>query len=219
MTFTIPLAASASPARRATALHLFIAVLLIGVGAACGAFYWTSTMSPDLPHPYYPARAVAGISTGAGALIFALAVWERRRAQRGKALRALPFLEIGLLIFIAVLLVNNGYYVPAALLGVAALGTSAMVASPRRSTALAEVMLDSTGIHRGGLVRRGHIRWREVSRVILRPGVLTVDCYDNRLYQWAVAEDAASLPDKETLEPQCAAWVAAAEGERNAADW
>lgn len=47
-----------------------------------------------------------------------------------------------------------------------------------------EVVIDTNGIDLPGRGLRKKLEWREVNGVMLRHGVLTIDCVDNRLFQW-----------------------------------
>ena len=63
-------------------------------------------------------------------------------------------------------------------------------------------------------MRRSSLAWNEIEQVILRFGILTIDCTDNHLYQWNV-----NTPDfsKEELEAYCTKQVMENKGKKS--DW
>lgn len=64
--------------------------------------------------------------------------------------------------------------------------------------------------------RRNSLDWTEVERVILRHGNLTIDCVNNVLYQWPVAQMPAFTADE--LEAFCRVQIEAAKP-RRIGDW
>ena len=77
------------------------------------------------------------------------------------------------------------------------------------------VHIDEKGVQLPATSRRRELAWNQVAQVILRFGILTIDCYDNHLYQWNV-----KMPEysKEELEGYCSKLIAEHK-EKQEADW
>lgn len=76
------------------------------------------------------------------------------------------------------------------------------------------VHVDDAGL-RLPVVRRRFIPWSEIENVVLRFGTITINCLDNHLFQWSIAD--ADL-DNEIFEAFCVAKVEENIGKR-ISDW
>lgn len=78
------------------------------------------------------------------------------------------------------------------------------------------VVIDENGINLPMNVRRRHINWAETEKVLLRHGTLTINCLDNRLYQWITTQNNI---DTTAFEAFCTAHIEAAQKDRKKYDW
>lgn len=78
------------------------------------------------------------------------------------------------------------------------------------------VVIDENGINLPMNVRRRHINWAETEKVLLRHGTLTINCLDNRLYQWITTQNNI---DTTVFEAFCIAHIEAAQKDRKKYDW
>jgi hypothetical protein len=78
------------------------------------------------------------------------------------------------------------------------------------------VVIDENGINLPMNVRRRHINWAETEKVLLRHGTLTINCLDNRLYQWITTQNNI---DTTAFEAFCIAHIEAAQKDRKKYDW
>lgn len=80
-----------------------------------------------------------------------------------------------------------------------------------------EVFVDEAGVSvpTGGM--RKSLAWKEVSTVLIKHGVLTVDCLDNRLYQWNIVK--TTNLNLDGFEEFCSRWIEKAKPDRNKNDW
>lgn len=80
-----------------------------------------------------------------------------------------------------------------------------------------EVLVDAKGVQvpLGALSRQ--IKWPEIERVLLKHGVLTIDCLDNRLYQWNILK--AERTDMGAFQEFCQQQIEQAIPLRRKDDW
>ncbi|MCB0697647.1 MAG: hypothetical protein KDC07_09800, partial [Chitinophagaceae bacterium] len=74
------------------------------------------------------------------------------------------------------------------------------------------VIINDEGIKPPFALKRRFINWGEVEKVLLRHGNLTINCTDNRLYQWTTQQHDT---DTEIVEAFCDAQIAAARKKGN----
>jgi len=78
------------------------------------------------------------------------------------------------------------------------------------------IQIDETGIKLPVTSRKRFIAWVEVEDVVLRYGTLSIECLENRLYQWDIADNNV---DSEPFMAYCTAQVEANKGKRAKNDW
>lgn len=86
----------------------------------------------------------------------------------------------------------------------------------RRSDSQLTVRIADEGLQLPVTSRKRFLPWTEVEQVMVRFGTLTIECTDNRLFQWNLA---ALLPDNKILEDYCTAQVEEHRGKRRNDDW
>jgi len=215
LTFLIPLAEARVKPHQSTALHLMVAIALIGVGFAAGVLFWFTGVSPKFREAYTPFAIVSTAFFAAGILIFILAFAARKRAG-SRTGRGLRLAEIALLIFGAVLFFKQGWNPPALIFAVLAVAVSAAFAAERSSNRIT-LRLDESGIHRPHALVRRLIPWQEVESALLRHGTLTLNLTGNRFRQHRIAED--TEVDAEIFEAWAAAQIEKGKTFRPKNDW
>jgi hypothetical protein len=116
---------------------------------------------------------------------------------------------------IAVYSLTQGWKFPTGMFGVLSVGILFAMYWERRSGAVLYVHADEEGL-RLPVLRRRNLPWTEVEEVVLRFGILTINCTDNHLFQWTLADNNA---DPEIFEAFCAAQVEQHRSERRNDDW
>ena len=66
------------------------------------------------------------------------------------------------------------------------------------------VSVDNAGVHMPVTSRKRFVPWAEADQVLLRFGILSIDCLDNKLYQFSVSSTALNV---EEFNAWCAARV------------
>jgi len=81
---------------------------------------------------------------------------------------------------------------------------------------LLTITINEQGIIFPSTARKKGLAWWEVEQVILRFGIITINCHDNRLYQWQVGKIDF---DKDSFEQFCVSNVQAHREERKKYVW
>lgn len=209
-TFDIP-AARVRP-HQSLALHLMLAIVLFATGVLCSVLYWFTAVSPGFAQRIQVFGVLGLICFGTALLVGVLAMRSRSRNRPG-----LRLIEGMVLLAGAVIFFKDGWIVPAVLFGV--LGIMAFAVHGLEAgagTRQATLRVDASGIHRPFALRTRRIPWRELKAVLLRRSVLTIDCLDNRLFQYLVP---GAGVDAAAFEAFCASQIEQAKDQRSKSDW
>ncbi len=212
--YIFKLAAGKSPAKQTLALHLLVSFVLFTAAVFCIVLYWFTNISPGFKESV-PVLGYFGAVCAAGAVfIYYLAVRAVRRQRQAGLVHGLELLLLG---GGAIVFYRAGWEVPAALFGILATVVAGAFLYELRSPAQPQVAVSDRGLVRTAGLQRKTIDWAEVKQVLLRRSVLTIDCLDNRLYQYTV-EDAVAY-DGVDFEAFCARHIEAAIPRREKGDW
>lgn len=209
MIFQLSLTEEKVKRHQATALHLIVAFALMVVGAMlCLAyiFFKKAPMNKGEIVAQYMAQLLQGSWWGITAIIMGLALafiamFRSKWLQQPRVNKTFRIVELALVVGIGITALLWQFYVPAALFGVLALALCFALwweGSSNTTTAL-QVEVSAEGIKLPVTSRRRFIRWAEVERVLLRHGTITIDCIDNRLFQWTVRPAGFSAADFENF--------------------
>ena len=78
------------------------------------------------------------------------------------------------------------------------------------------IKIDNEGVKLPLTARRRQIDWRDIEQVLLRFGTLTINCHDNRLYQWTIGNTNVNSKD---LEQFCSQQIEEGKAKRDKNDW
>jgi len=202
MTFELPVMEEKVKSHQITALHLLCAFVLLGIGAITHAFlpiFW----------PWSTWFLIVG------ALIILLNMFANKWILKkvvNTLFRIVEILSIsGILLIVSAL----HMHILTAMLGLldAVLVFATFWELSGNKTMF--VSINEKGFKLPVTSRRRSIDWRDIEQVLLRHGILTVNCVDNRLFQWNIHE--ADI-DREIFEAFCEHQVEANKG-RRIADW
>jgi hypothetical protein len=185
-----------------TALHLMAALAMIGSGAV-------------LRQLYPPAAMWSLVLGGTGIVLLFFTMFRNKWLTDGKANRTIRILELLLMAGLSLFFIYKQWTPPAVMFGVLAAAMLFALFWEQKANNVQTIRIDEQGIKLPMTSRKRSISWPEVQKVILRFGILTIDCEDNRLYQWDIA---ATDIDKELFETFCYAQVEAGKKKR-VADW
>lgn len=199
-----------------TALHLMTSLALFAVGAVSSVLYWFTNISPGFKKAYSPFGIFGLLSMLAGILVFAIAIFNKKWLRRPKANLILRLFELVLLLGGAGIFYWSGWKIPAAIFGVLGLAVLFAVFWEQGGEKPREVVINDKGVRLPFALRGRSLEWWEVEQVLLRHGVLTIDCFDNHLYQWNVRTPGFSPAQ---FEEDCALRIAASAAERKKNNW
>lgn len=202
MTFELALPEMRAKHHQVTALHLMAALAMIGSGAVL--------------HQLYPPAAIWSlVLAGTGIVLLYFTVFRNKWLTDNKANRIIRILELLLMIGLSLFFISKQWTQPAVMFGVLAAAMSFALFWEKKANTTQIIRIDEQGIKLPITSRKRSITWPEVEQVILRFGILTIDCEDNRLYQWNIAT--ADI-DTEIFEAFCKAQAEAGKKKR-VADW
>lgn len=210
--FTLSLAEEKVKPYQTVALHFLIGLALLAFGILSYVFYFYTIIATEHRSslPEFRKWGLAMIIPAAVILFFSL--FRGKWLKQPKNNRLFRIIEFCCSLVFAAYFAMGHWWLPAGIFGVLA-GTLLLATlweSNKNKTQY--IHIDDKGVQLPATSRRSSLEWNEIEQVILRFGILTIDCYDNHLYQWNV--DAPDF-DKEALELYCARLIKENEGKKS----
>ena len=203
MEYTFQLTEEKVKRHQVTALHLTCALAFLGAGAIIYVYnFEIKTWGLDL-------------------IIIALAmlvitITQNRWITRAPGNLIMRFVELVLSVALCGYSYTQGWKFPIGMFGVLSAGLIYAMIWERTASSRQFVNLSDAGIKLPADSRRRFVEWSEVNEVIMKFGTLSVDCVDNRLYQWNVADSKINAGDFHDF---CVKQIAAGEANRKKNDW
>lgn len=204
MTFDLPIKGDKVRPQQVTALHLFCSLAFIGTGAIIYVYNFHIT--------YW------GLALLLAGLLMAALTIARNKWVTGTYVN-LAFRAVELLISLAILTLSliEQWKFPIGIFGVLSAAIVFSIFWERGAGQQLYVRIDEAGLHMPVTSRKRHIAWQDVERVLLRYGILSIDCVGNKLFQVEVS--GKSDLDNEIFEAFCDAQIAAGKEKRPKNDW
>ena len=202
MTFELPLTEARVKPHQVTALHLMAALLMTGSGAVL-------SMAVSPVKTWTVALLIAGLA------LLGMTLFRNRWLAQAKVNRLFRISELLIVLCLASYFAINSMKLPAIMCGIMAAAILFAIFWEQQ-TAAVTVRIDDGGIKLPATSRRRQLDWREIEQVLLRFGTLTINCYDNRLFQWTVG---SIVFDKVTFETFCNTHIEAGRLKRDPNDW
>lgn len=203
MTFELPLTETRIKPHQVTALHLLVALAMTGIGAVLRSFY-------------APAKNWSLVLLVAGILLLILALFRNRWLTKPAISRMFRIGELMVMLCLASFFVIQHWKVPAAMCGILSFATLFSIFWENEKGSTQVVRIDDNGVNLPMTSRRRHIDWRDIDQVLFRHGTLTINCYDNRLFQWMIGN--VQL-DRDSFENFCLQQIEAGKLKRDKNDW
>ena len=185
-----------------TTLHLIAAFAFTGAGALFALYYPSS-------------RLWSILLTIAGIVLLILTIKRNKWILQPLINRQIRIVELLILAALTLYSFFNNWTPPALTFGVltAAVlfglfwegGKGGMV-----------IQIDESGVKMPATKAKRDLTWVEIDQVLLKYGTLTINCADNRLYQWSIAK--ADF-DTETFSAFCNKQIETGKSKRDANDW
>lgn len=203
MVFDLPVSGSKVKPQQLTALHLFCGLAFMGTGAIIYRYNFDLT------------------GWGLALLLFGLALMAativKNKLITGGRLNTLVRLaELLVAIVIALLSYKEQWKFPIVIFTVLVAVIAFSLYWERGAGQQLYVSVDQAGVHMPVTSRKRFVAWAEADQVILRYGVLSIDCLNNKLYQFDVS---SSTVDVDAFNTYCAARIEEHVPNRVKNDW
>lgn len=212
--FELPLTEQKVKPHQVTALHLIVAFSLLGVGGLC---YLLGVYTQIWSRTAFGSGTLPAIASLTLAVIMFLVIFLKNKWLRRPAVnRAFRVVELCLTLAMLAGALALKWWAPAAVAGVLAAAILFALYWENNSRSRLVIKVDTEGIKLPITSRKRGISWPDVNNVLLRYGILTIDCADNSLYQWNIGQ--VSI-DRERFEAFCQENIAAGMSKRGKNDW
>jgi hypothetical protein len=203
MRYELPIVEQRVKPHQVTALHMMAALAFVGAGAIMSLLY-------------EPAKIWGTGLWIIGVLLMIVAMGRNKWLVKPANNRILRIIELLILLSLAIFTTLQKWPPPAIMFGVLTIAVGFALWWESQPEAGVQVVLDDAGIKLPVTSRRRFINWQDADQVIIRFGILTIDCEDNRLYQYNIAN---TQIDKEAFEEYCRVQIAAGKLKKDKNDW
>lgn len=214
MTFELPLTEQKVKPHQITALHLIIAFSILGAGGLCyllGIYskVWTNSI-------FHSGTVPAAGLFAAGLLLLGIVFFRNRWLQQPVVNKAFRMAELVVVLVMLAGAVWLKWWMPAVISGVLATAVIFALYWENNSRRTLVIRVDDEGVKLPVTSRKRGISWPDINNVLLRYGILTIDCADNSLYQWNIGQISI---DKDNFEAFCQANIAEGMKKRSHSNW
>jgi len=165
----------------------------------------------------YSAIKYAGATLlGAGLLLVVVTVAKNRWVTRRNVNLAVRFIELAICITVAIYSATQHWKFPIVIFCVLSASVAFGLFWERAAGNALLVQIDENGLRLPVTTRTRFLKWTEVEQVVLKFGAITINCVDNRLFQWSLGK---SSVDADIVEEYCNNQVEANRSKRRNDDW
>ncbi|MES2702217.1 MAG: hypothetical protein V4649_06235 [Bacteroidota bacterium] len=202
MVYDLPVADEKIRPHQVTALHLISGLTFFGTGA--------------IIFVYNAPIALFGLALLIFGILLMGATIAKNKWLTQQVNLPVRIIELVTALSILALSVVNQWKFPMVIFGVLSAAIAFAIYWEKAATTALFIHIDDSGVKLPVVSRKRFIPWVEVEQVVLRYGILTVDCINNTLYQWTIT---GKEIDNEILEAYCLAQVEAHKKNRINDDW
>lgn len=190
-----------------TALHLMIGFLLFMMGLVT----WSVPLTMKTAR--FAFLDVVGIlySVFGFCLVVVSVFFNKRVIQKSRWNQLLRVIEILVLLSILIYTVIQKWYLPVAYSSAALLVIVFAFWWERNAGQESIIQINKGGIAIPKFLGKTFLKWQQVSHIVLRHSVLTIDCLDNRLYQLSITKVEPEATSMEKFESFCSEMIQAHE--------
>ncbi len=202
MAYDLPLVEEKTKPHQITTLHLVSALAFIGAGSIIVIYNYT-----------IPGWGLSLLVTGLALL--GITMFKNKWVISKKTNPVIRLLELIIAIVFEIYSIIGQYRFPIVIFGGLCAALAFALFWERKSGNQLFVHVDNDGLSLP-VVRRRFIPWKEVDAVVLRFGTITINCLDNHLFQWNIAD---SDMDNKQFEAYCNSKVEENIAKRATDDW
>jgi hypothetical protein len=203
MVYDLPLVDEKVKPHQVTSLHLISSLAFIVAGVIIFVYNYTIT--------YW---GLALLLTGV--LLLAVTVIKNKWATSDKINPALRIAELFIAAWIAIYSATQHWKFPMGIFGVLSAAILFSIYWERPANRALFVHIDREGVKLPVTYRKRFLPWTEIEKIVLRYGTLTIDCADNSLFQWSLADNKV---DQGPFESWCSNQVEEHRSKRRSDDW
>lgn len=171
------------------ALHLIIVFCCIVTGALILLLHYASGFIAD-SYLYLldslPAKWIAYLILFLGVLLLYLLIFRNRWLLKKTVNRPIRIAECAVLLVFFLFSLQQKWFLPATLYALTAATVFFALYWETVSDPTLYVRISESGVRLPANTGKRSLHWKEIEQVIFRFGILTINCYDNRLFQWPV---------------------------------
>lgn len=221
MRFELPLVEERVKPHQLTALHLFVAfILLITASLLLVSYSAVTHMPEDKLAEYkmliYFGPAVSFALYAIAAILLVVTIAKNKWLQIPLNNMLFRVFELMIIATLFIYCAMTGLVIPAIIYAILCTTIILAISWERRKHIPLLINIDKEGIKPPISSRTRIINWADIEHVILRFGTLTVNCVDNRLYQWNVG---SFNFETDVFEVFCIRQVDKAKERRNNNNW
>lgn len=202
--------------RQATSLHLITGFALCGVGAFTFLLANANWIQTVFHAPLISSTILGSVSLIYGLIVLLLTFFRNKWLQIAGNNRHIRLASTIIGSILAIIFVLSQWWLAAGIAGVAAAANLFAFFYEQKAAQALVVNFNEELILLPATSRRRQLEWKEVERVMLKFGIITIDCADNFLFQWNVKKNDIEI---EEFEAFCAAKIEANRSKRDSEDW
>lgn len=151
-----------------------------------------------------------------GIALLALTMFRNKWLTGGSINTAVRILELAISLTVGVYSIIEHWKFPATIFGILSAALVFGLYWERASGNALSLLIDENGVRLPVTSRQRFLKWTEIEQIVLRFGAITINCADNRLFQWNLGN---ANVDAGLLEAYCEAQVEANRSKRKNDDW
>lgn len=203
MVFELPITEQKVKAHQVTALHLLVALASIGAGAVLFRYYEPAAI-------WSIALIVVGV------VLLLVSMFRNKWLLRKNINRVVRVFELMAMLCLASFAAIQEWTPPAIMFGVLSAAVLFAIIWENQGDGSLKILVDDDGVKLPVTSRKRFVAWQDIDQLLLKFGTLTINCSDNRLFQWVIG---SINFDKEQFEDFCAKKIAEGHLKRDKNDW
>ena len=203
MIYDLPLEERKVKPHHVTTLHLVCALAFITTGGIIFRYNYIITMW---------GAALMGI----GVVLLILTMFRNKWLTSRNINTAIRIIELAVALTVAIYSLIQYWKFPAMIFGVLSASLIFGLYWERASGNALSVIVDENGVRVPVSGRQRFLKWTEIEQIVLRFGALTINCVDNRLFQWSLGNGNI---DPDTFETYCNTQIEVNRSKRSSDDW
>ena len=182
--YEIPIQNQLLKTNQITAMHMMVAIIFIILGAI------TSSVPKDIVASYDIYINIYGyIILLLGILIIILSIFFNKKIIQSKYNSILRYIEVIVLISILIYTFINSWYLPFTYATTTLLGVIFAIIWEHHGKKQHAIKLDKDGLYIPKFLRQQKLNWHEIERLMIKHGLVTIDCRNNKLYQFQLTNN------------------------------